>query len=205
MSDLDVIIGANVVAHRGTMSQKVVAAQMKAKGWKWSQSTVWSVEAGERPLRLAEARDLAEILGTHPEDLLVAPRDEPGLVDQVSDEITTISVQRAIVVRMLRGWILAKQSARLLSLIAEQHPDYISSLPPAVARRLREDIDYLRALGDESVDVLHREAEALQSAEDTMSDDALLDGIDLHLRFMREGGGALVLGEADDGVDQAAP
>jgi hypothetical protein len=37
---------------------------MKARGWKWSQATVWSVEKGERPLRLAEAEDIRVILGT---------------------------------------------------------------------------------------------------------------------------------------------
>lgn len=32
-------------------------------GHKWSQSTVWSVEKGTRPLRLVEAQSLAEIFG----------------------------------------------------------------------------------------------------------------------------------------------
>lgn len=36
---------------------------MKDRGHKWSQSTVWSVERGDRPLRLTEAEDLAAILG----------------------------------------------------------------------------------------------------------------------------------------------
>lgn len=35
---------------------------MKDLGWKWSQATVWSIEKGERPLRVAEAQDLIEIL-----------------------------------------------------------------------------------------------------------------------------------------------
>jgi hypothetical protein len=36
---------------------------MRERGWKWSQATVWSVERGDRPLRLAEAEDLAGVLG----------------------------------------------------------------------------------------------------------------------------------------------
>lgn len=36
---------------------------MRARGHKWSQATVWSVEKGDRPLRYLEAVDLAEVLG----------------------------------------------------------------------------------------------------------------------------------------------
>jgi hypothetical protein len=46
------------------VSQKDLARAMTERGWKWSQSTVWSVETGERPLRLAEAEDLATILSS---------------------------------------------------------------------------------------------------------------------------------------------
>ena len=35
---------------------------MRERGWKWSQATVWAVEKGDRPLRLAEANDLGAIL-----------------------------------------------------------------------------------------------------------------------------------------------
>lgn len=45
------------------MSQQALADRMRERGWKWSQATVWAVEKGERPLRLAEAMDLAQILG----------------------------------------------------------------------------------------------------------------------------------------------
>ena len=45
------------------MTQQAMANAMRERGWKWSQATVWSVDTGERPLRLAEAKDLAEVLG----------------------------------------------------------------------------------------------------------------------------------------------
>jgi transcriptional regulator with XRE-family HTH domain len=60
----DELIGRNLARMRGDMSQKELAARMKERGWKWSQATVWSVEKGERPLRLAEAEDIKAILGT---------------------------------------------------------------------------------------------------------------------------------------------
>ncbi|MDH6237041.1 hypothetical protein [Cryobacterium sp. CG_9.6] len=56
-------IGRNMAAFRGEMSQKELASQMRTLGWKWSQATVWSIEKGERPLRLAEAEDVTQILG----------------------------------------------------------------------------------------------------------------------------------------------
>lgn len=56
-------IGENLQALRGSMSQAALAAQMKKRGWRWSQPTVAAVEKGERPLKLAEAEHLVEILG----------------------------------------------------------------------------------------------------------------------------------------------
>jgi len=61
-TDADKRIGRAVLIARGEMTQQAVAAEMKRRGWKWSQATVWSIEAGERPLRLAEAEALADIL-----------------------------------------------------------------------------------------------------------------------------------------------
>lgn len=62
METPDETIGKNLARLRGDRSQKEIAALMREKGWKWSQATVWSIEKGERPLRLAEANDLSEIL-----------------------------------------------------------------------------------------------------------------------------------------------
>lgn len=56
-------VGKAVTVFRGERSQKSVADAMRERGWKWSQATVWSVEKGERPLRLTEAADLAVVLG----------------------------------------------------------------------------------------------------------------------------------------------
>ena len=63
MSDLDILIGKNLTTLRGSVSQQELAALMRDRNHKWSQATVWSVEKGERPLRLHEAVDLASVLG----------------------------------------------------------------------------------------------------------------------------------------------
>jgi transcriptional regulator with XRE-family HTH domain len=62
MDDLDALIGKNLARLRGDLSQADLAKAMKEHGFKWSQATVWAIEKGDRPLRLAEAQHLAEIL-----------------------------------------------------------------------------------------------------------------------------------------------
>lgn len=46
---------------------------MRNRGWKWSQATASGVEKGERPLKLAEAIDLADELNVRLEDLIQEP------------------------------------------------------------------------------------------------------------------------------------
>ncbi|QSZ49590.1 hypothetical protein [Arthrobacter sp. D5-1] len=82
MSVRDEQIGQNIVRLRGERSQQWVADRMREKGWKWAQATVWNVEKGERPLRLAEAEGLADILAISVEQILQAP-DVLGHEDQL--------------------------------------------------------------------------------------------------------------------------
>jgi len=62
MPTSDEQIGQNLAKIRGEMSQTDLAAAMRARGWKWSQATVWAVERGDRPLRLSEATDVVAVL-----------------------------------------------------------------------------------------------------------------------------------------------
>lgn len=62
MGDVDRWVGLNIKMIRGETPQAYVADKMTARGYKWSQSTVWSVEAGRRPLKVSEAVDLSVIL-----------------------------------------------------------------------------------------------------------------------------------------------
>ena len=55
-------VGQTIRAARGDLSQSELAEEMRAKGHKWRQATVWAVESGIQPLRVSEAGDLAEIL-----------------------------------------------------------------------------------------------------------------------------------------------
>jgi len=75
VTSLDKQVGSNIVRFRAKHSQQSVADAMRERGWKWSQATVWGVEKGERPLRLAEATDLAEVLGIMLPALLALPEE----------------------------------------------------------------------------------------------------------------------------------
>jgi hypothetical protein len=70
MLESDSQIGQLIAELRGARTQQSVAAAMRRLGWRWSQATVWSVEKGERPLKLREAADLAVMLGATVETLL---------------------------------------------------------------------------------------------------------------------------------------
>jgi len=64
-------IGEAVRKVRGDLPQEALAEAMRKHGHeKWSQSTVWSVETGARPLRLTEAVDLAHVLEVDVERLV---------------------------------------------------------------------------------------------------------------------------------------
>lgn len=81
MSDADQRIGKRLGELRGSRSQAQVAAAMAEHGHSWSQSTVWSVESGRRPLRLAEAESVAQVLEVPVDALLAATDFEQALFD----------------------------------------------------------------------------------------------------------------------------
>ncbi len=85
MSDRERAIGATISLLRDAMPQQAVADAMRDKGYKWTQSTVWAVEKGERRLLLSEAADLAAVLGVSLEMLLKRP-EEAGLQRDIADE-----------------------------------------------------------------------------------------------------------------------
>lgn len=65
----DAIIGRNLarLRSRKSITQEDLAARMRRRySYKWSKATVWSIERGERPLKLAEAKDALKCLGCDP-------------------------------------------------------------------------------------------------------------------------------------------
>lgn len=68
----DAEIGKNLTRFRAAagLTQQRLGALMTQRGWKWSQTTVYNVEKGERPLRLREAEDVAHVVGVTVNDLV---------------------------------------------------------------------------------------------------------------------------------------
>jgi transcriptional regulator with XRE-family HTH domain len=54
-------------------SQEQLAAAMSKRGFKWHQATVYKVESGDRPVKLAEAAALAEIVDQRIDELTATP------------------------------------------------------------------------------------------------------------------------------------
>lgn len=71
----DLAIGSAIAHLRSEagMSQQDLSLRMRSLGWKWLQPTVWSIEKGKRPLRLAETVDLAQVFEVPVEQFLQDP------------------------------------------------------------------------------------------------------------------------------------
>lgn len=89
-SRYDALIGQNVTAFRGSRSQQSLADAMRARGHRWSQATVWGVEKGKRPISLAEAVDLAEILGIQIHELTL-PTTEAFMSAEIERRIRLLA------------------------------------------------------------------------------------------------------------------
>jgi septal ring factor EnvC (AmiA/AmiB activator) len=113
-SDRDV--GRMVAQLRGDRTQQAVADAMRKRGWPWSQATVWSVEKGERPLKLREAAVLALVLGTSVEALIQIEAELVLLSQRLAGVLENTAALRQEIADHKRE--LAKTEARLRS--AEQ-------------------------------------------------------------------------------------
>jgi len=62
--EIDAIIGEKILERRRLigLSQDQLAKAMRERGHAWRQNTQSKVEVGERPVKLSEARDLADLL-----------------------------------------------------------------------------------------------------------------------------------------------
>lgn len=104
----DSAIGATVAGLRRQrgMTQAEVATAMRGAGWPLAQPAIAKIELGKRPLRLAEAVDLAKALRVRVDDLVASPmrsahmqfRQELQAQDR---ELDQISLRRSVAARRL--------------------------------------------------------------------------------------------------------
>lgn len=127
MSDTDARIGQRLQELRGNMSQAALGEAMVRRGHKWSQATVWSVETGKRPIRLAEAADVADALGKSVQDLL-AETEADRLASDYAQKLS--DVQEATGKLIDAGKALQAVQADLLALAAR-----VREIPEGVITR----------------------------------------------------------------------
>lgn len=125
----DALVGANLadLRERAEMTQKQLADEMRVAGHRWSQATVWSVEKGDRPLRLIEAVDAAEVLSATVDDLW-SPSELAAASRSLHDATTRLAFVRDQLQRWdetlrLRRASLAQAISRLEALGVEAKCD----------------------------------------------------------------------------------
>lgn len=111
MTGRDAAIGENLTRLRGEATQQEVAAAMRLAGYKWSQATVWAVEKGDRPLRLAEAADLAKIFNKDIASLVMLPV-EAALNEHIGEAFRSASESMDAIRRATEQFLRDKESIR---------------------------------------------------------------------------------------------
>jgi hypothetical protein len=140
VSDRERAIGAAVSLLRDAMPQQAVADAMRDRGHRWTQSTVWAVEKGERRLLLSEAADLAAVLGVSLEMLLKRP-DEAGLQRDIANECRAVGLLYDEAVRAIFDLTAAHRA--LQGLLAEAERKSVT--PPLVTAAALRDVKQLTA------------------------------------------------------------
>lgn len=147
------MIGRNLARLRGSMTQQQLADEMRNLGFKWSQSTVWSIEQGTRPIRLTEALALNRVFGVGSETRLAWP--EPMV--EVQDRMRAVSEAA----RQVRESIeeLQEKSFELAVVTARHEPGDLGRLYEAVE-------DWMSYGIPEVVDELRLEQQAERAANE---------------------------------------
>lgn len=112
----DIHIGKNLTSRRGVRSQQALARAMRNRGWKWSQATASAIEKGERPLKLAEAIDLADELNVSLEDLIQEP-EQAAASREVGYRARQVGFHAASALKVLIGF--ERERRALLAAIEE--------------------------------------------------------------------------------------
>ncbi|PUB26799.1 helix-turn-helix protein [Promicromonospora sp. AC04] len=112
----DIHIGKNLTSRRGVRSQQALARAMRNRGWKWSQATASAIEKGERPLKLAEAIDLADELNVRLEDLIQEP-EQAAASREVGYRARQVAFHAASAIKVLIGF--ERERRGLLAAIEE--------------------------------------------------------------------------------------
>ncbi|WP_284976081.1 helix-turn-helix transcriptional regulator [Arthrobacter sp. efr-133-TYG-104] len=130
-------------------TQTELARRMVEAGWgNYTQMTVSRTEKYERPLRLGEARALAEVLDSHIEEMIL-PTTVKEELDDLRSAIESMTEFQNGVDAAVKGYIMARQVLKL-QISAVEH-----STNDDVASSVRQE---LLSLGREMVDISPEQA-----------------------------------------------
>lgn len=188
MATRDEQIGQNIVKLRGDRSQQWVADRMREKGWKWAQATVWNVEKGERPLRLAEAEDLADILAVRVERMTYSDMrlNVSIALDKVAGTYQALGDATLAFLKAQNGLALKADSAALSGeeLDVDLVEDWLQQLPESVI----EDAKFKAAENarESSWQEMHDLGlDSMSQLEKHQLDEAVAAGFDSHAAYQR--------------------
>ena len=158
MLTTDEQIGRNLSRFRGEMSQKDLAEKMRSMGWKWSQATVWSVEKGERPLRLAEAASLSEILKLMHATVLLSTDSSTFLTIArnkviASQKALELAIRDHYLARFELALLADRERTSIGSNLLEIIEDWLSVTPASLADSVKAEMSAQRE-GERLVDAV---------------------------------------------------
>lgn len=137
------------------LSQRAIAEKMRQRGHSWHQQTVLKAEAGTRPVRFAEAVDLAAILHTSLDRLTWAPAEARAadLLHMRGRQVRASGEAAALAVQQLLAALHAAREA------AEQ------------------------AAGDQRANVAHARGDVMDAISEWNLEDAVATGVGRYEEF----------------------
>lgn len=118
-------------------NQTELAKRMVLHGWKnFTQMTISRTEKGERPIRLSEARALAEVLGATV-SLMIAPPEDAGIVEELAYSAGAVRLARRHIYAALSELERAKETA---SYVLHANQRRLSEISDPAMRTLFEEI-----------------------------------------------------------------
>lgn len=129
------------------MTQRQLAEAMQARGWKWSQTTVHTVEQGTRPLRLTESEDLREIFGQGYQ-LTLADADTQ-LVTAIGDaRAATAAVERAVRQFLDAQFNVSHYGSQASPELQAEAQEFEDDSPERIVHRVRNKIGVVASIVD---------------------------------------------------------
>ena len=161
-------------------SQGEMARRMTDAGWPgFHQTTISRLEKGERPVRLGEARGIAQVLGTLVGQMIL-PTEESESLRNLELEWQRLKNARSSLREAIHDFEAARQVLRFELGQWDEHMLADQNMDEGIRLRAQRFVEMSKRDVDEQV-------------------------TDVLAEYMKESNGGFILDGSDDGVDQEAP